>query len=119
MPISYRVIGRHIRDARHGAGLTQEALAEKLEMSSAHLGKIERGERAVNMERLSQISILLNVPIEFLVAGSVVGASQDFPTQVSTENEFLTALAALSQGCSEQSRKLMLRLCREVVEYEK
>ena len=33
MPISYKVIGRHIRDARKSAGLTQEAAANQLGLS--------------------------------------------------------------------------------------
>ena len=43
MPISYKVIGRHIRDARKSAGLTQEAAANQLGLSPEHYGKVERG----------------------------------------------------------------------------
>ena len=52
MPISYKVIGRHIRDARKSAGLTQEAAANQLGLSPEHYGKVERGERTVNLERM-------------------------------------------------------------------
>ena len=58
MPISYKVIGRHIRDARKSAGLTQEAAANQLGLSPEHYGKVERGERTVNLERMVQISHL-------------------------------------------------------------
>lgn len=46
MPISYKVIGRHIRDARKSAGLTQEAAANQLGLSLEHYGKVERGDRS-------------------------------------------------------------------------
>ena len=46
MPISYKVIGRHIRDARKSAGLTQEAAANQLGLSPEHYGKVERGDRS-------------------------------------------------------------------------
>ncbi len=116
MSVSYKVIGRHIRDARRASNMTQEDLADKLEMSSAHLGKIERGERAVNLERLSQICLLLGVALETLIAGALIGAQLQVPE---SDTAFLSAITELSQGCSERSRKLMLRLCREVSENEK
>lgn len=116
MSISYKIIGRHIRDARRASNMTQEVLAEKLEMSSAHLGKIERGERAVNMERLSQICLLLDVSLEALIAGALIGATSKMPE---TDDGFLAAMDELSRGCSDKSRRLMLHLCRAVAENEK
>lgn len=44
MSVSYKVIGRHIQEARKQAKLTQRAVAEKLNMSDTYYGKIERGE---------------------------------------------------------------------------
>lgn len=63
MPISYKVIGRHIRDARKSAGLTQEAAANQLGLSPEHYGKVERGERTVNLERMVQISHLYGTTV--------------------------------------------------------
>lgn len=56
MAIEYTVIGRHIRAARKQKHLTQEDVADMIDMSPAHFGKVERGERPVNLQRLSQIS---------------------------------------------------------------
>ena len=64
MSVSYKVIGRHIQEARKQAKLTQRAVAEKLNMSDTYYGKIERGECRVNLERLAQISVLLHTPLE-------------------------------------------------------
>ena len=69
MPISYKVIGRHIRDARKSAGLTQEAAANQLGLSPEHYGKVERGERTVNLERLVQISHLYGTTVCALLEG--------------------------------------------------
>ena len=51
MSVSYKVIGRHIQEARKQAKLTQRAVAEKLNMSDTYYGKIERGECRVNLDR--------------------------------------------------------------------
>ena len=69
MPISYKVIGRHIRDARKSAGLTQEAAANQLGLSPEHYGKVERGERTVNLERMVQISHLYGTTVCALLEG--------------------------------------------------
>lgn len=69
MSVSYKVIGRHIQEARKQAKLTQRAVAEKLNMSDTYYGKIERGECRVNLERLAQISVLLHTPLEDLISG--------------------------------------------------
>lgn len=44
MSVSYKVIGRHIQEARKRMKLTQREIAEKLNMSDTYYGKIERGE---------------------------------------------------------------------------
>ena len=61
MLISYQTIGRNIRSARQRAGLTQEALAERLEISHLHFGRLERGERPISLEMLAHIAGTLGV----------------------------------------------------------
>ena len=53
MSVSYKVIGRHIQEARKRMKLTQREVAEKLNMSDTYYGKIERGECRANLERCS------------------------------------------------------------------
>ena len=74
MSVSYKVIGRHIQEARKRMKLTQREIAEKLNMSDTYYGKIERGECRTNLERLAQISVLLNVPLEDLISGCMENA---------------------------------------------
>lgn len=120
MPIEYKVIGRHIRDARKQKRMTQEAVAEAIEMSGAHYGKVERGERPINLSRLSQLSVLLDTPLEALVEGSVVtDGSNDTMLNSSGPSEFLEAMCDISKGCSSKATRLMLRLCAAVAEEDK
>ena len=79
MAVSYKIIGRHIRMARKACNLTQEQVAEAMKFSVAHYGRLERGEREINLERLAELSALLNTPIERFVEGSV----SDAPTMIS------------------------------------
>lgn len=72
MFLEYKVIGRHIRDARKQKNMTQEQVAKAIDISLQHYGKVERGDRHINLTRLAELSILLDVPIEKLVEGAVI-----------------------------------------------
>lgn len=91
MSVSYKVIGRHIQEARKRMKLTQREIAEKLNMSDTYYGKIERGECRTNLERLAQISVLLNVPLEDLISGcmeNAVPSNADNPQKLSLASSF-------------------------------
>lgn len=71
--------------------LTQREVAEKLNMSDTYYGKIERGECRANLERLAQISVLLNVPLEDLISGcmeNAVPSNADNPQKLSLASQF-------------------------------
>lgn len=120
MSIEYNVIGRHIRAARKEQKMTQETVAEKLGMSVAHFGKVERGDRPVNLQRLSEISLLLNTPLEKLVEGAVSVESDVSARMISSENvDFLDSIRTIAKGCSKEAIRLMLQLCIAVAEDDK
>lgn len=118
MSVSYKVIGRHIQEARKQAKLTQRAVAEKLNMSDTYYGKIERGECRVNLERLAQISVLLHTPLEDLISGCM---EQSGPTDMENPKKLglATQFSEIAYGCSERSRKLMLRVCRDIAQMDR
>ena len=121
MAIEYTVIGWHIRAARKRKHLTQEDVADMIDMSPAHFGKVERGERPVNLQRLSQISHVLDIPLEKLVEGASVaddGCAVRFEAD-GDDTDFLESIESISKGCSPQALRLMLRLCAAVAEEDK
>ena len=61
MAIDYSVIGERLKRARKDKHLTQEQLAEKIDVSIAFLSRIERGSSQINLKRLSQICEILDV----------------------------------------------------------
>jgi transcriptional regulator with XRE-family HTH domain len=120
MAIEYKVIGRHIRAARTNKQMTQEAVAEAIDMSCAHFGKVERGERPINLQRLAQLSALLEIPLEALVEGAVVADGSVFSHgNLPDRSGFMDAVENIAKGCSEYSLRLMLRLCTAVAEEDK
>ena len=110
MAVSLSIIGRHIRSARRACGYTQEKVAEQLKMTVAHYGRLERGERTINLERLSQLSVLLCVPIEKLVEGCVPEAESTVSSEM-PQNDFEQKMHSYLRYCSEETLTRMLRVC--------
>ena len=77
MSPDYNVIGRRIKNARIEQGLTQEELADKIDVSIASLSRVERGNSKINLKRLTQIAEILNVSPGYLLTGSNT-ASKDY-----------------------------------------
>jgi transcriptional regulator with XRE-family HTH domain len=63
-----RRLGDRIRHVRRGAGLTQEALAESLDLSVAYVSLIERGGRNPPYTTVLAIARALGLPPGRLVA---------------------------------------------------
>lgn len=56
-----KVVGKNIRFYRLSKGFTQEALAEKVDVSSAYIGYLERGQKSPSLELISTISNALEI----------------------------------------------------------
>ncbi len=113
--VNYKLLGQHIQEVRRSRSISQEALAEALDVSVGHIGKVERGERYVNLERLAEISLFLKVPIEELIAGCIE-AEKDFQPVVNPQlPEILTILHTLLKGQPQKVMCLAVSLVSEVV----
>lgn len=77
MSPDYSVIGRRIKNARNEQKLTQEELADKIDVSVAFMSRVERGNSKINLKRLTQIAETLNVSPGYLLTGSNT-ASKDY-----------------------------------------
>lgn len=69
--IDYAALGKRIKEKRIANKLTQEQLGEKCELSSAHIGHIERGTRILSVDVLFRIAQELGVSIDYLLFDSV------------------------------------------------
>lgn len=57
-------VGQRLRDARRAAGLTQEKLAERVDVSVQTVGRIERGvQRRTPARRIEEIARALDVDL--------------------------------------------------------
>jgi len=67
------VIGKNIRLERETRKLTRDELAEMMELTTSHMGLIERGERGATAVTLSKISRAFDIPVDHLFANPQKG----------------------------------------------
>lgn len=62
-----KLLGKRIREERIRIGLTQEQLAERINVSTTYVGFIERGTRSVTLEKLILLADCFQLPIDALL----------------------------------------------------
>ncbi len=107
--IDYAAVGGRIRVARNKVKMTQAKLAEACDISTSHIGHIERGSRILSVEVLFKISLTLHVSIDYLLFDSIP-SNDDLFTSLSAvlQNKdkakvktFMTAVRALADKIDE------------------
>ena len=58
------IIGKNIRLERELRRISRDELAEMMELTSSHMGLIERGERGATAVTLSKLSKAYNIPVD-------------------------------------------------------
>jgi transcriptional regulator with XRE-family HTH domain len=66
-----KALGKRLREERVRSGLTQEQIAEHINVSTTYIGLVERGERSVTLEKLILLAKCYHVTIDCLLQESV------------------------------------------------
>jgi transcriptional regulator with XRE-family HTH domain len=82
-------IGERIRKARMLSGLSQQNIADELELTVASYSNIERGVTDITVTRLFQLAKLLNVSVYFLLE-----ENEQLPQTNERENEYHRLLSS-------------------------
>ena len=61
-----RILGQNIAKYRHKQGLSQEQLAEKVELSREYVTRVERGQKNISLKKLFAIADALNIEFSVL-----------------------------------------------------
>ncbi len=106
MTINYQLIGQRIALYRKKNYVTQEHLAEYLDVSTTFISKIERGKTQLSLERLVQICQYLNInPTELLYGNNFESSFKRFE------------LSSLLEQCPEETLPLIKSLIEDVIQY--
>ena len=102
MGVDYKLIGNRIKTERKKCGLTQEALAEKLDVSIGYVSQVERGITKISLDLLSEISAVLKCDVSALITESAVNSDTYM------KSELLNATSSLSPA----KRKILLEFIK-------
>lgn len=108
MTIDYQRLGQSITLHRKKKQITQERLAEHLNVSTTFISKIERGKTQISLERLVQICQYLDISPTELLYGNCPDASY-----------MRTELSSLLERCPEETLPLIKSLIEDVVQHHK
>lgn len=69
--MDYSKLGERIREERLKRHLTQEKLAEAVDISTTYMGQIERGEKSLTLDTLVKITNNFDVTADYLMRDSL------------------------------------------------
>ena len=82
MELDYKAIGKRIKIARIKADLTQERLAEMVEISPTHMSNIETGTTRASLTAIVSLANALSVTVDDLLCDSVVKSKVQFEKDI-------------------------------------
>lgn len=97
MDHDYKAIGRRIKIARIKADLTQERLAERVNVSPSHMSNIETGTTRVSLTALVAIANALSVTLDDLICDSLIQSRVQFEKDI----------ADILEDCSEYEIRMI------------
>lgn len=87
--VELKAIGNRISERRKQLNLTQEQVAEKMNVSIQMVSNLERGNKAIKIENLLKISEILDMSTDYILTGK--HTEKDV-------NAFLTRVSKLSDN---------------------
>jgi len=104
--LDYTIIGERLKKARTDKKLTQEKLAEQLDVSIAFLSRIERGNSHISLKRLSEVCDILGVTEGYILNGAS-----------STSGNYLTSeFNEILNHTTPDKQKLIYKLAKVITE---
>lgn len=69
--VDYEKMGKRVRQYRKKAGLTQQQVAETIEIEASNMSHIERGKIKTSLNTITMIANVLGVTLDMLVCDSL------------------------------------------------
>ena len=85
MNVDYKLIGERIKKARKNKGMTQDSMAERLNVSIGYVSQVERGITKISLDLLGAISSILECDIASLISESAVHSNLYMESEIIEE----------------------------------
>ncbi len=98
MNYSKKSIGNRLKSQRKNLHITQEQMAEKLDISIKHYSEVERGIIGFSLDKWIQVSEILGISLDYLLLGITI----NYPIPLK--------LVELYETCPEDKKEQLLKL---------
>jgi len=98
-------LGKKIYEARKKKGLTQEKLAEEMDINVSYISKIERGEKGISLETFVDFTRILEVDPAYLI---------DVPNYILSKD--LSDLNVLCSKATQKELKIIIGMVKVLLE---
>jgi transcriptional regulator with XRE-family HTH domain len=105
--MDYELLGKKIRNERRRQDLTQEQLAEAVNVTPPYIGQVERGARGVSIENLVNICNHLGVTVDYILS--------DYYTK-SHDEYYKGQWSKLMQGKTDSEQEFVLKIAESALE---
>ena len=100
MTLNYKFIGKTVKKYRKSMKISQEELAERIDMSVAYISHIETGRKRVSLETLVKIANILGTTVDQLLSCN----------QINDPFEYKTDLWLLLEDCSSYEKQIIYEI---------
>lgn len=101
MKFDPKILALRIKKLRNKRNMTQEHLAEIVDLSTVYISLVERGQRVPSLENLIEICNVLECTLDELLDGFLTAKPSNTPL---TTDQLL-------EGCSLNERKFLMKVC--------
>jgi transcriptional regulator with XRE-family HTH domain len=106
-----RHVGRRIRLRRIMLGFTQEAIAQRLQITLQQAHKYERGITRISAARLLQFAVILDVSVDFFFEAQAQNRAS-----LDRERQFLELARSFERMENDQQRLIILKVAQALVQ---
>ena len=111
MEIDYKAIGQRIKIARIKKGITQEAVADIIDITPAHMSNVETGKTKVSLPTLIEIANALSVSVDVLLCDNVLASQNIFKGEAKEicdeyETRFLVDLLKCAKSAMRRDKEV-------------
>ncbi|QDR82593.1 transcriptional regulator, y4mF family [Sporomusa termitida] len=108
MYVDYNAIGQRIKKIRKQKRLTQEKVAESLEVSTVYISQVENGKTKLSLEMLVRLASLLDTEPGYFLTG-IFYHSQDY---------LKADIAQLLRECPPEKLQLIMDVVKLITKYK-
>lgn len=98
--LNFKQIGQRLREVRLSQNLTQEYVANAVNINTSHISNIENNRVKISLTTLVAICNVLNTTVDYILSGEYVSSDS------AIDREILLAL----QNCSNEQKEKILKI---------